>query len=78
MVILNKLVVVVVVEFPNARDQSAFFAFHSFLVEVELDTSSETQGQIVGARESLNGRENMGRRKVNVLYFSSCHIFPPV
>ena len=27
-------------------------------------TSSETQGQIVGARESLNGRENMARIKV--------------
>ena len=27
-------------------------------------TSSETQGQIVGARESLNGRKNMARRKV--------------
>ena len=27
-------------------------------------SSSETQGQIVGARESLNGRENMARRKV--------------
>ena len=26
--------------------------------------SSETQGQIVEARESLNGRENMARRKV--------------
>ena len=26
--------------------------------------SSETQGQIVGARESLNGRQNMARRKV--------------
>ena len=26
--------------------------------------SSETQGQIVGARESLNGQENMARRKV--------------
>ena len=25
--------------------------------------SSETQGQRVGARESLNGRENMARRK---------------
>ena len=25
--------------------------------------SSETQGQIVGARESLNGRKNMARRK---------------
>ena len=28
------------------------------------DASSETQGQIVGTRESLNGRENMARRKV--------------
>ena len=26
--------------------------------------SSESQGQIVGARESLNGRKNMARRKV--------------
>ena len=26
--------------------------------------SSETQGHSVGARESLNGRENMARRKV--------------
>ena len=26
--------------------------------------SSETQGQVVGARESLNGRKNMARRKV--------------
>ena len=26
--------------------------------------SSETQGQIVGTRESLNGRKNMARRKV--------------
>ena len=26
--------------------------------------SSETQGQIVGTRESLNGRENVARRKV--------------
>ena len=29
-----------------------------------LGASSETQGQIVGARESLNGRTNMARRKV--------------
>ena len=27
-------------------------------------TSSETQGQIVGARESLNGRKDAARRKV--------------
>ena len=35
--------------------------------ELNIDggkSSSETQGQIVGARESLNGRENMARRKV--------------
>ena len=28
------------------------------------NSSSETQGQIKGARESLNGRKNMTRRKV--------------
>ena len=28
------------------------------------EPSSETQGQIVGARESLNGRKNKARRKV--------------
>ena len=31
---------------------------------IEWGPSSETQGQILGARESLNGRENMARRKV--------------
>ena len=31
---------------------------------VMLFSSSETQGQIVGARENLNGRKNMARRKV--------------
>ena len=31
---------------------------------IKLISSSETQGQIVGARESLNGRKNMARRKV--------------
>ena len=31
-------------------------------------SSSETQGQIVGTRESLNGRKN-------ILYFSSFHIY---
>ena len=37
------------------------------LVSLPLNSaasSSETQGQIKGARESLNGRENMARRKV--------------
>ena len=29
-----------------------------------LSSSSETQGHIVGARESLNGRKNKARRKV--------------
>ena len=36
----------------------------SFKPDSEDNPSSETQGQIVGARESLNGRENMVRRKV--------------
>ena len=31
---------------------------------IHLLPSSETQAQIVGARESLNGRKNMARRKV--------------
>ena len=31
---------------------------------VDYSPSSETQGQIVGARESLNGRENMAQRKL--------------
>ena len=30
-----------------------------------LDPSSETRGQILGARESLIGREKRARRKVN-------------
>ena len=34
------------------------------MYEVWYFSSSETQGHIVGARESLNGRENMARRKV--------------
>ena len=41
----------------------------------DFDTSSETQGQMVWARQSLNGREKMVRRKVKngekVLSFSS-------
>ena len=36
----------------------------SFILLFRWVASSETQGQIVGARESLNGRENMARRKV--------------
>ena len=42
-------------EFPFFTQLDFFFRFFP---------SSETQGQIVGARESLNGRENMARRKV--------------
>ena len=37
---------------------------NSDVIATLIMTSSETQGQIVGARESLNGRENMARRKV--------------
>ena len=33
-------------------------------MHVVCRASSETQGQIVGRRESLNGRKNMTRRKV--------------
>ena len=33
-------------------------------VSTSLTSSSKTQGQIVGARESLNGWKNMARRKV--------------
>ena len=36
------------------------FIFHLF----HMKASSETQGQLVGTRESLTGRENMARRKV--------------
>ena len=34
------------------------------LPEFASSASSETQGQIVGARERLNGRKKMARRKV--------------
>ena len=52
-----------------------------------LSSSSETQGQIVGARESLNRRENMAQKKSKerpeelfwpFFTFLLCHIFPPV
>ena len=36
-----------------------------YIYEVDSSrASSETQGQKVGARESLNGRKNISRRKV--------------
>ena len=35
-----------------------------FLLRARVTSSSETQGQIVGARESLSGLKNMTRRKV--------------
>ena len=47
--------------------QQGFNNRHSFSLSnltSSATASSETQGQIVGARESLNGRENMARRKV--------------
>ena len=34
-----------------------------FVFRTEASASSETQGQIVGTRESLNGRKNVARRK---------------
>ena len=36
----------------------------AYQISIYVKTSSETQGQIVGARESLNGQKNMARRKV--------------
>ena len=44
--------------------ESIVLFFPQTLVRLFPWTSSETQGLIVGARESLNGRENMARRKV--------------
>ena len=38
-------------------------------------SSSETQGQIVGARESLNGQKNMAQRKVSPFFTFLCAIF---
>ena len=46
-------------------DQNTFCGVLPQFSQGAVDSaSSETQGQIVGARESLNGRENMARRKV--------------
>ena len=42
------------------------FPLHLFNNGVVFRSSSGTQGQIVGARESLNGRKNMARRKVKI------------
>ena len=39
----------------------------------DFDTSSETQGQIVGARESLNGQEKNGAKRVKKGEKSSSH-----
>ena len=51
-----------------ARDKCCLAARSAVFKENSKDggrrSSSETQGQIEGARESLNGRENMARRKV--------------
>ena len=41
---------------------SPYFCVFKYTWAVK-QTSSETQGQIVGARESLNGRKNKARRK---------------
>ena len=44
--------------------QSFFFVYYVKNKEFIINPSSETQGQIVGKREALNGRENVARRKV--------------
>ena len=44
--------------------EETFFNFFFFKKRAIVTPSSETQGNIAGARESLNGRENMARRKV--------------
>ena len=56
-------------QFPGfTSDTSALFRIKDQLHFEDLwtkeSTSSETQGQIVGSREILNGRKNMPRRKV--------------
>ena len=43
-----------------------FWSYQKFTLakpSFQVRTSSETQGQIVGARESLNGRKNMAQKK---------------
>ena len=41
-----------------------YFWKKAYWLKANQYSSSETHGQIVGARESLNGRKNMARRKV--------------
>ena len=41
-----------------------FSIFPFYAIQARKMSSSETQGQIMGSRESLNGRKNMARRKV--------------
>ena len=43
---------------------NVFHKIASLRASSPFEASSETQGQILGARESLNGRKNMARRKV--------------
>ena len=51
-------------ELSRSREVSVFKNQGLNMYEVWYFSSSETQGQIVGASESLNGRKNMARRKV--------------
>ena len=44
--------------------QGSSSTFLLFSLKVAGAPSLETQGQIVGARESLNGQKNIARRKV--------------
>ena len=46
----------------NSFELENRFKLHETALDIK--PSSETQGQIVGARESLNGRKNKARRKV--------------
>ena len=43
-----------------------------YFTNAQTETSWESQGQIAGARESLNGRENIARRKVKKGEKSPC------
>ena len=48
------------------------------LFVIAMLASSETQGQMKGARESLNGRKNMARRKVKNGNLKTCVFLAPI
>ena len=49
-----------------------------FFILSRFHASSETQGQIARARESLNGRKNMARRKVKNGNLKTCVFLAPI